>query len=477
MTEAFNHKLQLLCVPQCPRRLITGILLTALCVNVVWCQTPQTGPILSNRSAGVSTSRPGNAQTRVLTLDEVLQLAQATASTYEQAKFTERAAEEDVKQAHAAFLPRIASQPTFIYTSPSTAPLTPGMPRTFSFIGANAITEYQVVAGAEGELDLSGRLRASLRRNQALLLAAHAGTEVERRNLLLATVESYYGLAVSAARRNAAELNLAASTEFEKITTLLEAAGEVAQVDLIRARLGTTSRRDELERSRAAETIAIEALRVLIGYDLEQPLVVPELSIEQPDLAEIERFTSQMIAARPELAQLDAQHTALVEEAKQARAERWPQISYNIIGGFETDSFHTQALHEHSGVQATVGISIPIFDWGAKKSRERQAKYRLQSLESARLLAIHTFNQQFAESRLQALSAAERIRLSRAGIADGERNLEVSIARYRAGEAQIIEVTDAQNTLTSQKGALYQAVFDYYVALSHLKQAAGQALR
>lgn len=473
MTTPFTNKLQLLCVQQCSRRLIFGILFTAGCFNVVWCQTPRTGPISSTQSSSQFNPQ-GSAQTRVLTLDEVLRLAQATASTYEQAKFTERVAEEDVKQAHAAFFPRIASQPTFIYTSPSTTALTP---RTFSFIGANAITEYQVTAGAEGELDLSGRLRATLRRNQALVQAAHAGTEVERRNLLLATVENYYGLAVSAARRNAAELNLAAATEFENITVLLEQAGEVAQVDLLRARLGTTARRDELERSRVAEDIAREGLRVLIGYDLGQPLVVPELSFEQPDLAEIDRFTAQMIAARPELAQLDAQRTALVEEAKQARAELWPQITYNIIGGFETDSFHTQALHEHSGVQATVGINIPIFDWGAKRSRERQAKYRLQSLESARQLALHNFNQQFVESRLQALSAAERIRLSRAGIADGERNLEVSIARYRAGEAQIIEVTDAQNTLTSQKAALYQAVFEYHVALSHLRQAAGQAER
>lgn len=451
------------------RHLIWGILLATTCVHFAWCQTT-TPPSLSTQS----TSRT-NGQTRLLTLDDVLRLAQATASTYEQAKFAERGAEEDVHLAQSAFFPKIVAQPTVIYTSPSSAPVTPESPRTFSFIGANAITEYQGVVGAAGEIDLSGRLRASLRRNQALLQAAHAGTEVERRNLLLATIENYYGLAVSTARRIAAEANLNASTEFENITTLLEQAGEVAQVDLVRARLGTTARRDELERARAAEDIAAEALRVLIGYDLEQPLAVPELSVERPDTTEIAHFTQQMIAARPELAQFDAQRTALQEEVKEARAERWPQLTYNIIGGFETDALHSPNLHEHSGVQATVGVTIPIFDWGARRSRERQAQFRLQSLESTRRAAILNFNQQFAAARLQALSAAERIRLSRAGIADGERNLEISIARYRAGEAQIIEVTDAQNTLTSQKASLYQAVFDYHVALAHLKQAAGQA--
>lgn len=418
---------------------------------------------------------PPAPQTTPLPLEEALRLAQATASAYEQAKFTERSAEEDVRQARAAFLPKFEAQPLLIYNSPSSAPVPPGSPRTFSFIGANAITEYQGVAGATGEIDLAGRLRASLRRNRALLAAAHAGTEVERRNLQLATVENYYGLAVAAARRSAAELNLNTATEFERVTSLLEQSGEVAQVDLLRARLATTARRDELEQARAAESAAIEALRVLIGYDPAQPLTVPDLSTEQPNVAEIDRFTSQMIAQRPELAQFDAQRAALSEEVNQARAERRPQITYNIIGGFETDSLKAQPLREHSGVQATVGITIPIFDWGISRSRERQAQYRIQSLDSARRLAQRTFNQQFVAARLQALSAAERVRLARAGITDAERNLDISIARYRAGEAQIIEVTDAQNTLTGQRASLYQAVFDYQVALARLKQAAGQA--
>jgi outer membrane protein TolC len=403
-----------------------------------------------------------------------LRLSQAAASAYEQAKFTERSAEEDVRQARAAFLPRIASQPTVIYTSPSSAPVPPGTPRTFSFIGANAITEYQGVAGAAGEVDLGGRLRAALRRSQALLAAAHAGTEIERRNLLLATVENYYGLAVAVARRGAAETNLKTAADFEQTTDLLEKAGEVAQVDLIRARLATTSRRDELEQARAAEAVAIETLRVLIGYDPAQTLTVTDLATEQPNIAEIDRFTLQMTAGRPELAQFDAQRRAIAEEVNQARAERRPQITYNIIGGFESDSLRAQPLREHSGVQATVGITIPIFDWGASRSRQRQAQFRLQSLESARRLAQRNYSQQFTTARQQALSAAERIRLSRAGITDAERNLEISIARYRAGEAQIIEVTDAQNTLTAQRGALYQAVFDYQVALARLRQATGQ---
>ena len=72
------------------------------------------------------------------------------------------------------------------------------------------------------------------------------------------------------------------------------------------------------------------------------------------------------------------------------------------------------------------------------------------------------------------ISAATRIRLAAAGVTEAQNNLNASIARYRAGEAQIIEVTDALTTLAAQRSALYQAMFDYQTALARLRQAAGQ---
>jgi outer membrane protein TolC len=43
-----------------------------------------------------------------------------------------------------------------------------------------------------GDLDIAGKLRATLRKNRALLAAAHAGTEVARRALAQAVVEAYF---------------------------------------------------------------------------------------------------------------------------------------------------------------------------------------------------------------------------------------------------------------------------------------------
>jgi outer membrane protein TolC len=131
-------------------------------------------------------------------------------------------------------------------------------------------------------------------------------------------------------------------------------------------------------------------------------------------------------------------------------------------------------LKNHLGVKITVGVSIPIIDPGATRSRETQARLKLHQGEIERELAARQFRNDFFAAKAQAESAAIRIKQIGATIVDAEQNLNASLARYKAGEAGIIEVTDAQNLLVTQRQALYKAIFDYQSARAHLLRAIGQ---
>src|SRR4051812_9799319 len=60
--------------------------------------------------------------TKPLTLAEATDLALTQASNYKAAQINELSAGEDVKQARAAFLPKVSAPLNFIYTSPSLGP-------------------------------------------------------------------------------------------------------------------------------------------------------------------------------------------------------------------------------------------------------------------------------------------------------------------------------------------------------------------
>jgi outer membrane protein TolC len=287
-------------------------------------------------------------------------------------------------------------------------------------------------------------------------------------------IESYYGLALAIAQSRAAEGNLTAAQEFERITSMLLNAGEVAAVDLTRAQLQTLSRRDELERARVNEEVAGGSLRVLIGYDFMRPLSTTDLALALPDASEYQQFKVDDVSRRPEFTQLEQRLRAARNEITIARADRLPALSYSINGGFDSDSLRAPRLKEHSGMSAAIFLTIPIFDWGASRSKERQARLQVEVTENERKIAERGFTQQFYAVRAQAATAAARIALAREGVVKAQDNVTASIARYRAGEAQIVEVTEAQTTLVTQRNALYQAIFDYQLALARLKQATGR---
>lgn len=409
-----------------------------------------------------------------MTLSEATDLALAQASNFKGAQINEGIAAEDIKQARAAFYPKIAAVPNVIYTTPSIASAGLGVPRLPSFLGANAITEYQLLTNTSGEIDVSGKLKANLIKSQYLLASARAGTAIARLELISAVEDSYFSLALASTKKAAADANLAAANEFEANIRLQLTAGEVAPVDLVRARLQTAARRDELAQAVADEKIAAGSLQFLTGGKPGDPIRAVDLLTQMPLAGEIDRISEAAVAARPEFAQLDADAEAAKQEIRGTVAERRPQVNYSVSTGVLSDSLGAAGIKNGFGAQVSVGLNFTIFDKGARRARETQARLRLDQIANSRRLAERALAQMFFTARTQANAAAGRIRQLGDSVTDAEQNLTASLARYRAGEASIIEVTDAQNLLIAQKQSLYQAIYDYQTARAHLLKAIGQ---
>ena len=457
-----------------PLGIISGVLFAVSSGNPVFAQiTSPTSPTTTSTATATEVSASQNSP---ISLDSALQMTLQQVSTYNQTQLNERTAAQDVLQAKASLYPKITANPAIVFTSPSLANTNVnGTGHPASYLGANAITEYQGIVTASGEIDTSGRIRATIRRNQALLEAARSGTETARRNLFANVNETYLNVGLASLKKRAAEENLRVAVEFENLTKLLAEGGEIPPIDAVRAGVQTSARRDELLQAELAEQQAADALRVFIGYEYSRPVSVTDLLTEIPAPDEIEQLTANNSGnVRPEIAQLDAQSRAAQEDIKIARSERKPQLTYILDGGFISDSLLPKPIYQTLGVRATIGVVVPLFDFGVSKSKETQARIQAQNLEQTKIFTTRMLAQEFRAAELQARSARERIRLIGDSIKNAEKVVEVSLLRYRAGEAQITEVTDAQTQLINQRTALYQAIFDYRSALAKLKLAVGK---
>ncbi|MBV9211768.1 MAG: TolC family protein, partial [Acidobacteria bacterium] len=297
----------------------------------------------------------GNAQS--LTIDEAIALALKQASAYQQAQFDERIAAEDVKQSRAGFFPQFAVPLTYFGTTPSRYRLE-GDPLIYSYVSSSAINETIALFQATGEIDLSGRLRAQLRRSRHLLEAARAGTLIARRALALNTVDAYYALVLARQKRRLAEETLSLAEGFVKVVEgrMQRGEDESEGADILRARSQVATRRDELEQARAGEAAAMDVLRVLTGTSFSTPIDVTRISENVPTASDFTSFTEEVLKTRPELEQLDAQKRAAQAEVKSARRERLPQLGYTVNGGFDAGDF--RPLSKYAGGSATVTLSI-----------------------------------------------------------------------------------------------------------------------
>jgi outer membrane protein TolC len=248
-------------------------------------------------------------------------------------------------------------------------------------------------------------------------------------------------------------------------------AGEVPEVDLIRARLQTAQRREDLAQAIQAEVVAYATLGAFLGRILNPPAIEPLPQIV--DVTDVQSLRSDSVLRRPEFARLDAQVRAARHDIRVARADALPKITYSLDRGFDTPSFVRDELRQHVGNLAMVNIDIPIFDWGTTRSKIRQARLRAKAADLQRQITTGDLRLQFATARQQTLTAAERVDNARRALADAERNVTISIARYRAGEAPILEATDALTTRAQQRIWLQQALFDYLVARARLQEASG----
>jgi outer membrane protein TolC len=124
-----------------------------------------------------------------------------------------------------------------------------------------------------------------------------------------------------------------------------------------------------------------------------------------------------------------------------------------------------------SAVQAE--LSVPVWNWGAGRSKVRQAELRLQQAKAEltfaqrQLLAkLNTFYQEADAAAAQHASlrssldlAAESVRLTMLG--------------YEAGEATALEVVDAQATQVAARNAADEGLLRSRLALANLQTLTG----
>jgi len=158
-----------------------------------------------------------------------------------------------------------------------------------------------------------------------------------------------------------------------------------------------------------------------------------------------------------------------------ARAGYLPTLSVDYYFGLQANQL---ALHNPDG-QNNVGsavqasLNIPIFSWGASKSRVKQAELQLEVAKKDLSLAQRTLLSAMESFYVEARTAGAQIASLRDSLVLSEDNLRLTRLRYTAGESSAQEVVDAQVTLVEARGAVDDGLVRYRLALANLQTLTG----
>ena len=442
--------------------LFTMVLLCASPALFAQASSPEVTITHPNGIVGVSAE---NSAPLTITLQDALERARANDPSFHSALTDLGVAREDRVQSRAGLLPSVSYNNSFIYTEGSGQP-------AGRFVANNGVHEYISQANVHQSVSLSNM--ADYRRSSAALAQARAKAEIATRGLVVTVTQAYYGLVVAQRKYATAQRASTEADRFQKISQKLENGGEVAHADVVKANIQAQQQRRDLQEAQLDMGRSRLDLAVLIFADWNQNFsVVDDLQTPEP----LPAFADVEVAGKknnPELRAALAAFSVANHQVTAAWGGLLPSLSVDYFYGIDSNHFaiRTDGVR-NLGYSAVASLQIPIFNWGGDRSKLKQAELRrdqarIELTHEQRLLLSHL--QQFYDEASTARSEMDSLSSSAEMAAE---SLRLTNLRYQAGESTVLEIVDAQNTLTLARNAFDDGQARYRVALANLQTLTG----
>jgi outer membrane protein TolC len=454
-------------------------------LGIVLAASPSFAQLLKVQMQSPTANPPGpapaptsTAAPLTITLQDALQRAHQNDPQFHSSITDLGVAREDRVQARAALLPDLNYNNSFIYTQgvgllPNSTCLGSvlGCPPS-RFIANNGVHEYLSQADVHQSFSLTGV--ADYQRSSAALVMARAKAEIAARGLVVTVTQAYYGLVVSQRKYATAQRAAAEAERFLQTSQKLERGGEVAHADVIKARIQVQQQQRDLQEAQLDMNRSRLDLAVLLFPNFNQDFtVVDDLQTPEPlpTFAEVETAGKKN---NPDLRAALAAYQVSNRDVKAAWGGLLPSLSVDFFYGIDANQFAVQSDGVRNlGYSGVATLSIPVFSWGADRSKLKQAELRrdqarMELTQAQRLLLSHL--RQFYEEADTARSEMESLASSAEIAAE---SLRLTTLRYQAGESTVLEVVDAQNTLTLARNAYDDGQSRYRVALANLQTLTG----
>jgi outer membrane protein TolC len=418
-----------------------------------------------------------------ISLQDAIQGARKYGGQVQSAHLAAQIAHQDTVQARAGLLPTLSAFNQYVYTEGNGTP-------SGVFVANDGVHVYNEQAQVHEDLFNAFR-RADLRRAKAAEAVAAAKRDVALRGLDATVVQDFYAVVTAARKVTNARTSLADADKFLDITEKQERGGEAAKADVIKARLQQQQRRRDLVDAQVAYEKSKVTLAVLIFPDITRDFTAVDDLESPPSLAEFPAVEAEAARSSPDVRAAQAGIQEARQEVSVARYQYLPSLSLDFAYGIDANQFAAKSSGEvpesgrstlpdylvdnrqNLGYSGEVTLNIPLWNWGATRSKVAQAKLHEEQAKVDLSVAQKQLRANITSYYLEAKAAQEQIESLRDGVNLSVESLRLTLLRYQAGEAAVLEVADAQTTLAGARNMYADGLARYRVALANLQTLTG----
>lgn len=298
-------------------------------------------------------------------------------------------------------------------------------------------------------------------------LDVDAALRTLRRDLRVA----YFNLALS---RNARDLGRQSVEQANRLVEIAEArfeAGDVAQFEVLQAKLASARASSDLSRLENNERVALAAINQLLNRAPQAPLALAESLFVLRVPVNTSSLIGRSLTENVELRTAEQQIAAEQSRLRLARAERIPTPT--LEPGVE---MFDESLPHSYGVKMQVTVPLPLFNRGRGEIARSNAL--IEQLTAERDDARQRISAEIGQAGLRLEAARQQVDFYETRLLpDAERVRALAEEAYRAGQTGFLPVIDAQRAALEIRQGYLQALLDYQTALADLEQTAGVPLR
>ncbi len=293
-------------------------------------------------------------------------------------------------------------------------------------------------------------------------------------NVSIKAVNLFFNLLIAQQELEVAQVNYANTDTLYKIAKGRYNIGTIAENDLLQMELSSLNAGKALNEARIDLEVKKYQLRSFLGFNDNV-----NIQLSLPDAPTVKELGYNDVKEKvgvnnPDLLQYQRQLLESQEKVAQARSQRGFQANISASYGLtqQAPEWSNAYVRPQNQQQVTLGVQIPILDWGLGKGKVKMAQSNMELVRVNVQQAMVDFDQQLFLQVMKYNMEDEQLYIATKADTIAQKRYEVTKQRFLIGKITVLDLNVAQNEKDAAKISYLNALESYWSSYYNLQAVA-----